>query len=469
MQGHGGSEGEARRAGAGEEPAAARGAPADPGGNAAEVTLDQAMALAMDLQRKGHLSDAEAVYRRILDAFPQHVDALHFLGLACFLQGRAEEGVSLLARAIALQPEHAGAHNNLGNMLAKQGDLQGAEDAYRRAIELQPDRPEARTNLGVVLRRMGDEVAAEACFRKALALDPRHAEADHQLGCLLSESERWAEAMDCFHRSMILRPYDGSSYRRVGMTLYGLGRLEEARQLYQRWVQLEPDNELAAHQLAAASGLETPPARASDACVKSTFDVFAESFDRILARLEYRAPALVGEALAARLGAPAAALDILDAGVGTGLCGAFLRPYARRLTGVDLSPGMLEKAAARQLYDDLTMAELAAYLGASKNAGAFDVVVSADTLCYFGDLQAAATAAARALRPGGLLIFTVEQAAEEPRLGYQLEPHGRYSHGDAYLRRVWTEAGFSDLRLAGATLRNENHKPVAGLVVSARV
>ena len=41
---------------------------------------------------------------------------------------------------------------------------------------------------------------------------------------------------------------------------------------------------------------------------------------------------------------PAKALDILDAGCGTGLCGPLLAPYARRLVGVDLSDGMLKHA-----------------------------------------------------------------------------------------------------------------------------
>ena len=36
-------------------------------------------------------------------------------------------------------------------------------------------------------------------------------------------------------------------------------------------------------------------------------------------------------------------LDVLDLGCGTGLCGPLLRPYARALAGVDLSPQMLER------------------------------------------------------------------------------------------------------------------------------
>ena len=43
---------------------------------------------------------------------------------------------------------------------------------------------------------------------------------------------------------------------------------------------------------------------------------------------------------------------------------------------------------------------------------------------YFGALESVLDAAFRALRPGGLLIFTVEEATGEPtENGYRINPH----------------------------------------------
>src|SRR5260370_26931297 len=104
--------------------------------------------------------------------------------------------------------------------------------------------------------------------------------------------------------------------------------------------------------LAALTG-EDVPARASSGYVRTVFDRFAESFDEKLHSLDYRARQLVSAAVAAAFGAGRGDLEVLDAGCGTGLCGPLLRPYARRLVGVDLSSAMLQRAGLRGCYDAL--------------------------------------------------------------------------------------------------------------------
>ena len=133
--------------------------------------------------------------------------------------------------------------------------------------------------------------------------------------------------------------------------------------------------------LAACTGRDVPP-RASQGFVVGIFDVFAASFESKLASLSYRAPALVAAMLEDSGLQPSKSLDVLDAGCGTGLCGPLVAPYARRLTGVDLSAGMLARAKEKNVYDALVQGELTEYLRGSSDA--FDLIVSADTLVYFG-------------------------------------------------------------------------------------
>src|SRR5262249_15537242 len=155
---------------------------------------------------------------------------------------------------------------------------------------------------------------------------------------------------------------------------------------------------------------------AADDYVRELFDGAAKSFDADLGKLGYRAPELVAASLALELqanhGAPtlgthsahgsvqAVAVlqlaSVLDAGCGTGLCGPLLRALCARLVGVDLSSQMLERARARQCYDELVAAELSAFM--RSRAGAFEAIVSADTLVYFGALEDPLSAARDALK-----------------------------------------------------------------------
>jgi predicted TPR repeat methyltransferase len=216
--------------------------------------------------------------------------------------------------------------------------------------------------------------------------------------------------------------------------------------------------------LAACSGRDVP-ARASDAFIEKTFDGFAASFDSKLAKLHYRAPQLVAATLEQSGGEPSKSLDILDAGCGTGLCGPLVAPFARRLVGVDLSARMLAQAETRKTYNELVKGELTAFL--TDHPDAFDVIVSADTLVYFGPLEAVAAAAASTLRTHGQLIFTVEEWVNAaPDTTYTINPHGRYSHARGYIERVLTAAGLRP-EIRPAELRLEAGDPVAGLVVRA--
>ena len=110
--------------------------------------------------------------------------------------------------------------------------------------------------------------------------------------------------------------------------------------------------------------------------------------------------------------------------------------------------------------------ELTEYL--ANHPAAFDLVASADTLCYFGKLDDVLAAAKQALRPGGVLVFTLEHAvAGTAASGYRLELHGRYSHSRDYVEALLRGLGLAP-KIAEADLRMESGAPVKGLVIRAR-
>jgi predicted TPR repeat methyltransferase len=428
-----------------------------------DVTVGEAMRMALAFQQRGQLDDAEQVYRRVLEVAPDHPDVVHFYGVLLHQRGRSEEAVATIRRSLELEPDRAECYNNLGIILRAVDRYEEAAAAYARATELDPAHANAYNNLGVLRRFTGKPAEAEAAYRKAIELKPTYAEAYHNLGVLLTGQKRHREAILCYFKVLSLEPARTDDRRLLAIAYCEIGERDKAVEIFEKWIAEDSESPVAKHMLAAVSGHDVP-VRASDAYVALSFDAFAESFERKLEQLSYRAPSLVAAAIKDSGLEAGAGLDVLDAGCGTGLCGALVKPYARQLIGVDLSVGMLTKAEQKQIYDRLVKDELTHFL--QVRHAEFDLILSADTLVYFGPLEEVAGAAGGALRPGGQFVFTLEELEAEADSDFRIETHGRYSHSQSYIERVLRGAGFTP-EISHADLRTESALPVAGLVVRA--
>jgi predicted TPR repeat methyltransferase len=433
--------------------------------DSATMSLHDALVLATRSQREGRLPEAVNIYHQILAVVPECVDALHFLGVAEDQVGHPEAALQLINRAIALAPDHSDALSNRGNVYRSLRRFDEAEADYRRALALRPDDPNTLSNLGTILHARGDLEGAVATFRQVIARNPDHSAAWQNLGSTLENLQRGAEALDALREAVRLAPESAEMYLDLGKALYAVGHLTEAVDMYRRCLTLSPGHARARHLLAACTG-EDAPARASDGYVRAEFDAFAPTFDAALARLEYCGPALVAQAVEEIAANSPPDLIVLDAGCGTGLCGPLLRSRARVLVGVDLCASMVALARKRGVYDELVVEELTTYL--CQHARTIDLIVSADTLVYFGDLVEVTAAAAEALRPEGALIFTVERAEPgDAQTGYRLSPHGRYSHTREYVAKVLGEAGFAAVAIRDTSTRKERGQWAPGLLVRA--
>lgn len=108
--------------------------------------------------------------------------------------------------------------------------------------------------------------------------------------------------------------------------------------------------------------------------------------------------------------------EILEIAVGTGLNLPHYRPGAR-ITGIELSPPMLERARARAAElgaeADLRLGDATA-LEFPENS--FDTVVCTFSLCTIPDDTAAVAEAWRVLRPGGRLVLAEHVCSTRPRI-----------------------------------------------------
>lgn len=415
--------------------------------------------------RAGRLDEADSILSAVLTARPDDPDALHLSGVCHHERGDSQGALRLIREAIRRWPGDDGQvcvpWNNLGNVLVESGQPGAAVDAYRAAVAAQPDASGTWNNLSGLLRRLGRLDEAAKAAERAVAAAPDDPHGWFTVARVRIEVGDVHAGLQAHARGVALAPRDAVGREEVLRSLTLLGHREEAAALWEEWLQEAPDDAVALHHYAACVG--RPPARASDAYIEQVFDNFASSFDAKLATLQYSAPGLVAGELAERMGAHVDWGTIADLGCGTGLVGTLLRPRAGRLVGVDLSHAMLEHARRRSIYDELAHGDLMSFLGAE--VGSFDVVVAADVLCYFGMLDEVMATAGAALRPGGVIAFTVESLPDDGD-DWSLALNGRYAHSPRYITAVM--AGFEQVAVHPCVLRMEAGAQVSGLLVSGR-
>jgi predicted TPR repeat methyltransferase len=337
------------------------------------------------------------------------------------------------------------------------GRLREAERTFSAALALMPGRPSVLTNLGAVRLKLGRTEEAMGLLQEALAQEPDNAEALGHCGTACAELGRLEEALALFDRALAQNGKLPTVWMMRGSVLKELGRRDDAQASFEVAIQRGGDVELNRYYLAGLAAGE-PPRHPPRHYVQALFDGYAERFDEHLEVLRYDAPRLLLRRVAA---AGRSYRHALDLGCGTGLCGPLLRPLAIRVTGVDLSANMLDKARALGVYDELQQADAAEFLAASPHG--FDLVVAADVFIYVGVLDEVFRQLARVVPPQGTFCFTVEEAPDTNDV--LLRPSLRYAHSEAYVRRMAKEHGFTVTAIERAPVREDQRAPIAGLFV----
>jgi predicted TPR repeat methyltransferase len=406
----------------------------------------------------GRLDDAERSFEASLALVPGRASTLTNLGAVRIRLGRPAEALPLLDEAVAAQPEHVEGWLQRALALERLGRDAEALPCFERVLAQAPDDAPTLYRTAMALNRLGRHADALARLEHLLRVDPEHARGWTLHGQTLQSLERHDDALPSYERALALDPTDAWAWTLRGGLLKDLGRRDEAIFAFEQAIAHGGDAEYNGYFLAALGG-RPKPARAPGAYVQQLFDGYAERFDEHLVQvLNYRSPQMLAQRIAAlgrRFG------HALDLGCGTGLCGPLVAPVVVRLDGVDLSQAMLDKARALGVYAQLDRADLVDHLRTTPHR--HDLVLAADVFTYLGDLSDVFAGVARVLEPGGWFVFSVERA--DDGLDFELRGTLRYAHSARYLRTLAASGGFDVGEITEATLREDQRRPIAGLLV----
>lgn len=153
--------------------------------------------------------------------------------------------------------------------------------------------------------------------------------------------------------------------------------------------------------------------------LESRYDTWAVTYDADHDQWGWRGPDMVAEVTVRHIGAHDDTATIIDAGCGTGKVGIALRSagWTGRLTGLDLSQGMLDVAAMSGVYDELVKCSLYEIPLPDDHSAA---AVSSGVFTHGHVGGEAFVELCRVTRPGG--VVTVTQRVD---MIERFEPHVR--------------------------------------------
>jgi protein O-GlcNAc transferase len=205
------------------------------------MTIDEALELAFDHHKAGRLAEAEAIYRRILDADPDQPAANYCLGILAGQTGHVEAGLPYLKAAIRARDDAPAYHAGLGHALTALGRIEEALACYQRVVALRPDWPQAYTNLAECHSTLDQPNAAVECYEKAVALDPDYAEAHSNMGGVLRDVGRLEDSLAHCERAIDLCPDMAAAHYNMAFTNLSIGHHDRSLAGYRRALELTPD------------------------------------------------------------------------------------------------------------------------------------------------------------------------------------------------------------------------------------
>lgn len=427
------------------------------------VDLQTLFSRALSLHQAGKLSEAEKVYLQVLERMPASINLLCNLGVLYRDMKNHSMALTYLQRAAALDPDNPMIALNIGAVLEDRKDLRGAVAAYRKALKASPHDPRILNNLGKALYLLGETAAALDSLNRAVKAAPDYPLAQNNLGVLLAMLGRNNEAIDCFTHALAATPGDISTLYNLAGTLNTIGRTAEAENCYRQVLAIDPGHAPSSHMLAAITGVDTDRAPAD--YVTDTFDRYAAHFEHQLTEnLGYQIPSILSAALKKATGTLKFG-NALDLGCGTGLSGKAFHHLTAKLTGVDLSAGMLEEARAKGIYLQLIQEEIVTFLNYSKEL--FDLFIATDVFIYIGDLAPVFAALKKRAAQPAYLVFSIESMGNGR--DYELRPSGRYAQSIGYIEKLAKEFGFSVIECQEQNIRREQGEWINGAICIIRI
>ncbi len=205
-------------------------------------TAESALASGIKAGKEGNHQLAFDIFSRIVEKYPNHVDAVANRAEAMYQLGGSEAALAEINRAIILQPNYASALYRRSVIRLNAQDYTSALNDIDTAIEASPNAPAFRVLRGVILNNLSRPNEALLELDTALRMDGKCQDALYNRGTTYMFLENYTAALADFDSALELNADDARALCNRGSVLLAMKHYEAAIRDSSRSIELDTTN-----------------------------------------------------------------------------------------------------------------------------------------------------------------------------------------------------------------------------------
>ena len=269
------------------------------------------------------------------------------------------------------------------------------------------------------------------------------------LGCDFAEQGHWSDAIFRFRVVHYLQPDYPKLHYNLGCCYLRTNQHAKAKAAFIQALTHKPNDVDALFMLSALDPSAVPsaqrPSRMPAKTIRDFFGGLAVQYDNIELANQYAGGRVCFDALKS-LVAGRSGLRVIDLGCGTGIASRPWRALASHITGIDVTPQMLEAArnvslGDKPLFDALLDEDVVNLATTTANVADADIVLCCNVAQFVGDVLSLLQTLATRLKPGALVALTIEPFNIAAGYGVNIDT-GRFGHHPEAVKKIIQNLGF---------------------------
>jgi tetratricopeptide (TPR) repeat protein len=208
--------------------------------------INQYLSDASQFVAKGQFIDAETALKKILDAFPNHPEALSNIATIYFMQNKPEEAIVYTKKSLKINPYQSQALRNCALGLRSLGRLEEALAMSKEAMKLQSNHLEGYVTTSLILSEMDKDEEALFYLNEAIKIINKNSDSTamqamiyNNRASLLIKQKKFTIALDDVNQSLTLKSDFIEALQNKAVILRDLSQYEKSLQILDILIQRE--------------------------------------------------------------------------------------------------------------------------------------------------------------------------------------------------------------------------------------